>query len=115
MRNYGRKPKKADMRTSAHLRNKLKYKLRPKYRMPTDRTLVLFEQVNHEKESSFFCLFEFDVTRFDRVYINDSQTPVSLQNELVEFFYDSEGKFKFPKLYKPTRNWEHFVKCGFIY
>lgn len=75
------------------------------------KTLVLFEEIS---ERSWFCEIEGDLRHFDKVYVNGKNASMDLQNELINFMYNSKSEFKFSKLDLPTRDWDFFIKCGFI-
>lgn len=75
------------------------------------KTLILFTINNHEP-----CFFELkgDYSRFNGIYINND-THLKLENELNSIIFDEiTGSFKLDLLEKPTRDWNYFVKCGFL-
>ena len=76
-----------------------------------EKTLFLFELFDSD---SFFFELEGDYSRFNGEYINSSSTADNIANELSLLVYETDGEVKVTKLSKPTKDWTHFVKCGFI-
>lgn len=75
------------------------------------KTLVLFELLGSDGESFFF-ESEGDLREFNKLYINGDHW--SKAQKLNDFVYDEDGNLKVEKLNEPTKDWDHFVKCGFI-
>lgn len=72
---------------------------------------MLFEIIPDE---SFFVEFKGDLSKLNEVIINVYVEDEKLQNELTDLIYDKEGKFKIKKLKSPTKDWDIFIKCGFL-
>jgi len=93
------------------------------------KTLFLFQEAYFVPK--FFEL-EGDYSHLHRTYINgchpdedklalDDPKLVQLQeeyaglcDELNELVYTEDGKLKVTFLDKPTKDWDHYVECGFI-
>ena len=65
-----------------------------------------------EGEILFFEL-EGDYSRFEGVLINSVENQ-ELQKELTSLVFDEEGGIKLKSFSRPTRDWDVFVRCGFI-
>ena len=77
----------------------------------TIKTLFLFEEV---PSRSFFFELEGDHSEFNEIYINNMGEEL-LQQKLTSLIYDQDtGALLIKELKEPTRDWTHFVKCGFI-
>jgi len=81
------------------------------------KTLFLFEVL---PEESFFFELEGDYSRLQGILINsdpedgfDPKLYEKLSQELNEIVYDANGRYKVTQIDKPTKDWDHFVKCGF--
>jgi hypothetical protein len=78
-----------------------------------EKTLFLFD--TFDSESFFFELFG-NYSHLHGVYLNGDATE-SQTDELNDLLYvpeTGEDKKGIVKLQQPTRDWTHFVKCGFI-
>ena len=79
---------------------------------PKIKTLFLYEDT---ADSSCFFELEGDYSHLNNVYINGTDSTDAQQAELTELLLkDEKPYFKLPKLDAPTRDWAHFVKCGFL-
>jgi hypothetical protein len=90
------------------------------------KTLFLFE----DEAGAHLFEIDGDHSRFHDVYINaevpegdarDEETYEALQQELCDLIYydeDSEGgeagELKPDEIEAPTKDWDFFVRCGFI-
>lgn len=64
---------------------------------------------------TFFFELAGDHSRLHDVYINSTDSDEKLQDELNNLVCDPEtGKVVVTQLEVPTRDWTHFVKCGFL-
>lgn len=90
--------------------------------MTAAKTLFLFEE---KPEECYFFELEGDHSRFDEVYINGvgpkekvaRKKHEALSKELYALLYDDKGNARITeekKLRAPSKDWTHFVKCGFI-
>lgn len=76
------------------------------------KTLMLF--YNSDMGSKFF-EFDGDLSRLNGVYINEVGVDFELEKELFNLvFVDDTGKFKVPVLESPTKDWDIFIRCGFL-
>jgi len=76
------------------------------------KTLFLYEDTAN---GTFFFELEGDYSHLNNVYINDTTSTDEQQAELTELLLtDREPYFKLPTLEAPTRDWAHFVRCGFL-
>lgn len=74
------------------------------------KTLVLFEEV---PVKSFFFVLEGDYRHLNNVYINAGHNEEKAA-ELNALVYTSEGVVKVDELDEPIKDWDYFIKCGFI-
>jgi len=87
--------------------------------MSAEKTLIMFEFI---PEEVFFFELPGDLSRFHDVYVNkvipkgSGPEVKKLQNELNDFMFDDSGIFRFEekKIQVPTKDWTHFVRCGFL-
>ena len=73
--------------------------------------LFLFE----DPEKSFFFekITDENYNRLNDVYIGQGQHQ-KLEDELCDMVWDKEGNVIVKQLEKPTKDWDHFVKCGSV-
>lgn len=74
------------------------------------KTLVLFEEI---PEKSFFFVLEGDYRYLNNIYINASGDKEKAE-ELNSLVYTNEGLVKVDELDEPTKDWDYFIKCGFL-
>lgn len=75
------------------------------------KTLFLYEEI---PDNSFFFELEGDYRHLNGIYINQS-TNTRAVDELNEIVYDHDsGELLVEKLHAPTKDWTHFIRCGFI-
>jgi hypothetical protein len=48
------------------------------------------------------------------VFINQSNCDIKLQQELSDLLFYEDGDYKVTFLDKPTKNWDAFVRVGFL-
>jgi hypothetical protein len=71
------------------------------------KTLFLFEDV----PNSYFFELKGDYRYFNNCYI-DSLDNVELSDKLHKLVYNNS---RIKKLTEPTKDWNYFVKCGYIH
>ena len=93
------------------------------------KTLFLYQSFDN---SPLFFELEGDYSHLHKVYINgchpdedklDADDPKLVQlkeeyknlaDELDQLAYTSDGKLKITFIDKPTKDWDHFVECGYL-
>ena len=76
-----------------------------------DKTLFLFEMIPDE---SFFFELEGDHSHLNGAYINSNGCSEVDSDELNDIVFDEQGGIRVVQLTEPSKDWTHFVKCGFL-
>lgn len=76
------------------------------------KTLFLFIQSSCIEDTFFFEL-DGDYSHLYSTYINECDNKDNI-DELSSLVYDEKGKIKVHKLQFPTKDYNFFVKCGFL-
>lgn len=88
--------------------------------MAAHNVLVVWNEI---PESSCFVIFPSISTvamekmrKWHGHFVNDVNTPVEIQDDINEAFYDKDGKFKRERIDKPISNWtfDLIISTGFI-
>lgn len=83
------------------------------------KTLMLFEG----PEGTAFFELEGDQSRFHDVYINadvpegvehTSEQYEALQDALADVIFSEDGEIKIDEIEAPTKDWDFFIRTGFI-
>jgi hypothetical protein len=61
-----------------------------------------------------FFELEGDYRHFNGININEGEDPQNIEDELYDLVYKEGGELIITPLKEPTKDWDYFVKVGFL-